>query len=361
MSPSQSTPCFIAAQKQPIPEDTDELKELRSNGKWAAGIVIASYVYGEYTVAKQLPRDPRQNGWWLMSSPIPTMVFCLIYIFAVTYVGPNFMKNRKPMSGLRSLMMLYNAIQVVYSAWLFYESGMGGWFGHYKLFCELCDFSNSPMAIRMMHCGFWYYFSKLVDFIDTIFFILHKKYEHISLLHVSHHALMPISMWYGIRYQPGGHSTLMGFLNAFVHTVMYLYYLLAAMGPRVRPFLWWKKYLTTLQMVQFTIVFFHAAILVYIDCAVPKILVSWIGGVAVMFFVLFADFYIKAYRKGLQKGSRKSKGLEIGSSATGMTNGIGSSKLSNGSCTEAGSKLTNGLSDGTSVKYRSQPLDAKAM
>ena len=51
----------------------------------------------------------------------------------------------------------------------------------------------------------------------------------------------------------------MGFLNTFVHTVMYSYYLLAALGPRVRPYLWWKKYLTKLQLTQFVAIFLHAA------------------------------------------------------------------------------------------------------
>ena len=39
-------------------------------------------------------------------------------------------------------------------------------------------------------------------------------------------------------------------LNCFVHTIMYTYYLLSALGPALRPFLWWKKYLTMLQLVR---------------------------------------------------------------------------------------------------------------
>ena len=31
---------------------------------------------------------------------------------------------------------------------------------------------------------------------------------------------------------------------------MYSYYALAALGPRLQPFLWWKKYLTQLQLGQ---------------------------------------------------------------------------------------------------------------
>lgn len=48
----------------------------------------------------------------------------------------------------------------------------------------------------------------------------------------------------------GGHSTFFALLNSFVHIVMYFYYMIAAMGPKYQKFIWWKKYLTTFQMVK---------------------------------------------------------------------------------------------------------------
>jgi len=48
----------------------------------------------------------------------------------------------------------------------------------------------------------------------------------------------------------GGHGTLLGLINSFVHIIMYSYYLLAALGPSVQKYLWWKKYITTMQMVR---------------------------------------------------------------------------------------------------------------
>lgn len=38
-------------------------------------------------------------------------------------------------------------------------------------------------------------------------------------------------------------------LNTFVHIFMYTYYGLAAIGPHMQKYLWWKKYLTKLQLV----------------------------------------------------------------------------------------------------------------
>jgi len=81
------------------------------------------------------------------------------------------------------------------------------------------------------------------------FFVMRKKYDQVSLLHVVHHGLMPMSVWFGVRFLPGGHATFFGLLNTFVHIVMYFYYMVAAMGPQYAKFIWWKKYLTVMQMV----------------------------------------------------------------------------------------------------------------
>lgn len=38
-------------------------------------------------------------------------------------------------------------------------------------------------------------------------------------------------------------------VNSTVHVIMYFYYGLAAAGPRFQKFLWWKKYMTAIQLV----------------------------------------------------------------------------------------------------------------
>ena len=38
-------------------------------------------------------------------------------------------------------------------------------------------------------------------------------------------------------------------LNCVVHVIMYTYYGLSALGPAYQKYLWWKKYLTTIQLV----------------------------------------------------------------------------------------------------------------
>ena len=50
----------------------------------------------------------------------------------------------------------------------------------------------------------WYYFSKFIDFFDTLFFILRKKTKQVTFLHVYHHTTMPTLWWIGVKWVPGG-------------------------------------------------------------------------------------------------------------------------------------------------------------
>lgn len=47
----------------------------------------------------------------------------------------------------------------------------------------------------------------------------------------------------------GGNATFPNILNNFVHVCMYFYYMVSAMGPQFQKYLWWKKYMTELQIV----------------------------------------------------------------------------------------------------------------
>ena len=50
-----------------------------------------------------------------------------------------------------------------------------------------------------------------------------------------------------ITPQAGGASVPAAVINSSIHVLMYGYYFLAALGPRVQRYLWWKRYLTRLQ------------------------------------------------------------------------------------------------------------------
>lgn len=89
-----------------------------------------------------------------------------------------------------------------------------------------------------------------VSHVFQVFFVLRKKDKQVTFLHLYHHTVMPMISWGATKYYPGGHGSFIGMINSFVHIIMYTYYLLSAFGPRVQPYLWWKKYITTMQLVR---------------------------------------------------------------------------------------------------------------
>jgi elongation of very long chain fatty acids protein 7 len=61
---------------------------------------------------------------------------------------------------------------------------------------------------------------------------------------------MPISWWFGAKFVPGGFGTFHSMLNSFIHFLMYSYYGIAALGEKYKRWIWWKKYMTSMQMVK---------------------------------------------------------------------------------------------------------------
>ncbi|KAF6198717.1 hypothetical protein GE061_008469 [Apolygus lucorum] len=283
-----------------IPSFTSEKRT-----KMVLGIVRSAVDYHDHIMDKY--GDPRVKSWLFMSGPLPTIVMCLTYVFFVKYLGPKLMEKREPFE-FKKTMIVYNAIMVIMSAWMFNEALSFGWLAGYSLTCQPCDFSTSLSAMRIAKVVWWYYFSKFIEFLDTIFFVLRKKYSQVSTLHVIHHAIMPFSTWPGAKFYPGGHVTFCGTVNSFIHIFMYSYYLLAAFGPEVQKYLWWKKYLTTLQIVQFILVFLHSIQLLFNGCKEVPIAFAWaIIFHSILFYVLFQQFYKEAYVEG---GKSKTKSLK---------------------------------------------------
>lgn len=94
-----------------------------------------------------------------------------------------------------------------------------------------------------------YFLAKMTELLDTVFFVIRKKERQITFLHMYHHTVMPMISWGATKYYPGGHGTLIGVMNSFVHIIMYTYYMFAAMGPKYQRWFSWKRHITTLQMV----------------------------------------------------------------------------------------------------------------
>jgi len=239
-------------------------------------------------------RDPRVDSWPLMSSIWPTTAICCVYVYTVKVLGPRFMENREPYQ-IRGLMLVYNLFQTLLSFWMFLEGWSFYMTGEYSWTCQPVDYSDSPAGKRALNLAWWYFFSKFIDLADSLFFVARKKFSHLSPLHIIHHGTLPWLCWWGPRFVGGGQSGFGPFLNSWVHSVMYLYYFLSACGPSLHKYLWWKRYLTTMQMVQFVMVFLHALQPLIFHCDYPAAASLMFAFTGVQYFFLFLAFYRKAY------------------------------------------------------------------
>ncbi|PIK59602.1 putative elongation of very long chain fatty acids protein 7 [Apostichopus japonicus] len=201
--------------------------------------------------------DPRVEDWPLMQTPKTGTLLVVLYLLIV-WIGPKLMANREPFN-LKPLLIVYNFAMVALSFYMFWE----------------------------------------------FFFILRKKNRQVSFLHVFHHALMPFSWWIGVKFVPGGFGTFHAMQNSLIHVMMYCYYGLAALGPSMQKYLWWKKYMTTMQLIQFFLVMVHCTNFFRYDCPYPKVFVYIVGSYGFIFFFLFLNFYIQAYRKSGPKSETK--------------------------------------------------------
>uniref|UniRef100_A0A1I8NPT3 Elongation of very long chain fatty acids protein n=1 Tax=Stomoxys calcitrans TaxID=35570 RepID=A0A1I8NPT3_STOCA len=243
------------------------------------------------------PDDPRVKQWFLAGSPVPLFTIVGVYLVFCLRAGPWFMRNRKPFE-LKNTLLIYNGLQVILSCVLFYEFYQAGWGTHYNYKCEPLVFKTDPQSLRMARAVWLFYIAKITELLDTVFFVLRKKDRQISTLHLYHHTIMPLGLYFAVQNFAAGHGTVICFVNSFVHIVMYTYYMLAALGPKIQKYLWWKKYITILQMLQFLFVFLHSLqVPLRKNCSYPLPVAAVIGFNACVFSYMFGAFYVQNYLK----------------------------------------------------------------
>uniref|UniRef100_K7EF89 Elongation of very long chain fatty acids protein 2 n=2 Tax=Ornithorhynchus anatinus TaxID=9258 RepID=K7EF89_ORNAN len=244
------------------------------------------------------PRDPRVQGWFMLDSYLPTFFLTVTYLLSI-WLGSKYMKNR-PAFSLRSYLIVYNLGITLLSFYMLLELILSSWEGGYNLQCQNLN-SAGKSDIRVAKVLWWYYFSKSIEFMDTIFFVLRKKNSQITFLHVYHHASMFNIWWCVMNWIPCGQSFFGPTLNSFIHVLMYSYYGLSVI-PSMHKYLWWKKYLTQAQLVQFLLTITHTMSAVVAPCGFPFGCLIFQSSYMLTLVILFINFYIQTYRnKPLKK------------------------------------------------------------
>ncbi|BES97549.1 elongation of very long chain fatty acids protein [Nesidiocoris tenuis] len=258
-----------------------------------------------YTLYRQEHRPLEEElveSWGAISQP--GHVYCTLaaYLIFILFVGPRMMAQRKPFD-LKRPIMIYNIFQIVwniYIIYLYYEL-MGT--KSLKVWENVCYPISAAQNFRpgtstkLAEGMKVYYVNKLVDLMDTVFFILRKKNSQITFLHMFHHVTMVASTYISVMVVREEISAVIATLNAVVHVIMYAYYFLASFGPHMQKYLWWKKYLTTFQIGQFLVQLVVLSLLKIEKCEIdPKFFMIWAFNIA-SFLALFVNFYRESYKK----------------------------------------------------------------
>jgi hypothetical protein len=191
------------------------------------------------------------------------------------------------------------------------------------LSATLCDSKNTHVLKGTMY--FWiyvFYLSKFIEVIDTFIIVL-KKVRQLSrllkflfrqgkliFLHVYHHwitmLLCFVCLDNALPMQWVACS-----LNCLVHVPMYYYYWISGRGGDV----WWKKYITQMQIIQFCLVNVGQLTANYLhfygnrDCQSfnPPTAHFFAAFVINSYLFLFILFYFEAYKKGPKRSNGHKK------------------------------------------------------
>ncbi|WVQ96943.1 hypothetical protein IAU59_004052 [Kwoniella sp. CBS 9459] len=288
--------------------------------------------------ASGIPKAPLELRTWVPGhSPLSTqkeVVAAIGTYLLVIFGGREIMKSRQAFkltgpfrfhniyltlgSGLLLALMLEEIVPI---------------FLKHGFFWTICN--PSAFTPRLVTYYMINYYIKYVELIDTVFLVLKKK--PLAFLHVFHHAATAILCFTQLEGETSVQWVVIT-LNLLVHVIMYYYYYATAGGAKI----WWKKYLTSMQITQFVIdlfiVYFASTFLFSYrfghnqyphlpfpvspstynhfattytpfptvgDCAGSEGAALFGCGLLTSYLFLFIAFYRATYKKGAVKGKGK--------------------------------------------------------
>ncbi|CAF0733001.1 unnamed protein product [Didymodactylos carnosus] len=200
--------------------------------------------------------DPRTQSWFLLWNDPSSIIFLTICYLLFVTVGPRIMRKREPIRVPSSLLIAYNLGLVILSLYMLEEIVVGVYQSGYSMVCQKLNVSRKPSEMKVISALWIYFVSKAIEYMDTVFMIIRKRFTQVTFLHCFHHSTMLIIWWIVMTWIPGGQSWFGPTLNCLVHVMMYAYYGLSVI-PSLRDKLWWKKYITLSQLIQFGFIFTH--------------------------------------------------------------------------------------------------------
>lgn len=241
--------------------------------------------------------DPRTKDLPFIASNYQVPLIVVAYLYIVLKWGPDYMKDKKPYN-LKTYIRCYDVFQVVMNGYILVRFARLGFFDEPTRLCIPLDYSMTPTLIEMSYTIWLGLMIRFTDLTETVTFVLRKKNNQISFLHLYHHVSVMLLGWYIARFYAVQMAAVSLVVNSFVHMVMYTYYFLSSYGDKAPKILKKvKPLITIMQLTQFVILLLHS-ILGYIPSCEPRMrMPATIADINLIInFVLFYNFYQTTYK-----------------------------------------------------------------
>lgn len=255
------------------------------------------------TLVEELTWEKRReivSSWSFLGSIKPLMMVFAVYLWLVYKFLPKFMSTRKPYN-LTFIIRCYNIFQIIACTMFIRRVHQIGFSFRnvWKCIPSEGEFSNELMEISTVH---WYFIIlRMIEFLETIFFILRKKFNQVSVLHVYHHVSTVALLYISVKYSAAMMEVYVSALNSLVHVIMYSYYFLSSFESCRKLTNIVKPYLTLIQILQLASILIHCIVAVQPSCkTVHEIFYPQIVNMT-MLLTLFIKFYVNSFIKKKQK------------------------------------------------------------
>ncbi|OAC98907.1 hypothetical protein MUCCIDRAFT_85454 [Mucor lusitanicus CBS 277.49] len=285
------------------------------------GIYLFDYFDQLYTaIVGQSAKDFHfVQGVTPLSTLHEVIIGCITY-FTVIFGGQFLLSNASPVK-CKMLNQLHNAFLTIVSLVLLVLliEQLVPQLVNRGLYYTICSEEAWTQELELLY--YLNYLVKYYELIDTVFLVVKKKklgnavFPHsvdgwltfrAEFLHYFHHS-MTMALCYT---QLVGRTTVSWVpivLNLTVHVLMYYYYFRTASGAKI----WWKQYLTTMQIIQFVIdlvVIYTCTYSYYAytytsfmpnfgDCAGTESAAAFGCAILTSYLFLFINFYRITYNK----------------------------------------------------------------
>ncbi|KAI4466768.1 fatty acid acyl transferase-related [Holotrichia oblita] len=158
---------------------------------------LVSSVVSKYDVIFNDIADPRVAKWIGFGHPFGVLAVISMYLYLVRYYFPKYMRNRKPYN----IQKIDPSIRPLSSGSLravSLQDFENGWSITYSL--DGSTFETTPKDVTTLHLVWYNAVLKFIDLLDTIFFILRKKDNQVTNLHLYHHCTTFFFGWSATQF-----------------------------------------------------------------------------------------------------------------------------------------------------------------